>query len=95
MHNLGDFTIGTNNFASTSEICFDVLTTDDHVSEGTETVLFQPCLSTDVSWVVVNMEEEDPIIEIIIRDNDGMCCTKTSYKFYNLQILLLHVHWQS
>lgn len=62
-----DFSVGD----SSHSICFDVLTTDDILAEGTETVVFHMHLTTHVSWVVLEMPDE-PITEIIIQDNDGI-----------------------
>lgn len=76
LQNPRDFSVGANSHS----ICFDVLTIDDILAEGTEAVVFHMHLTTHVSWVVLEMPDE-PITEIIIQDNDGiytrsiyMCC---------------------
>ena len=63
------FTIGRGGFTPTNEVCFDVLTNNDLVSEGTETAVFQLLLSTEVAWVELDMPEE-ALTELIILDND-------------------------
>ena len=67
LQNPRDFSVGD----SSHSICFNVLTTDDILAEGTETVVFHMQLTTHVSWVVLEMPDE-PITKIIIQDNDGI-----------------------
>ena len=70
VHNLQDYTAGTDGITTYSEICFDVLAEDDGVSEGREMASFQLHLSTEVVWVVLDMPQQI-IVEVIIEDSDG------------------------
>ena len=80
VHLGGDYTVnseqysavGISSFSESHEICFDVATSDDAVSEGTEIETFQLLLSTDVSWVMLDIPHE-VTVDIVILDNDGKC----------------------
>ena len=62
--------VGISSSSESHEICFEVAASDDAVSEGTEIETFQLLLSTDVSWVMLDVPRETTV-DIVILDNDG------------------------
>ena len=70
MHNDQYFVVGIGSYTESSEICVDVVTTDDDLSEGTETQSLGLQLSTNVAWVILSIPH-DTTAEVIILDNDG------------------------
>ena len=62
--------VGISSSSESHEICFEVAASDDAVSEGTEIETFQLLLSTDVSWVILDVPRETTV-DIVILDNDG------------------------
>ncbi|CAI8019496.1 hypothetical protein GBAR_LOCUS11718 [Geodia barretti] len=61
--------VGISSSSESHEICFEVAANDDAVSEGTEIETFQLLLSTDVSWVMLDVPRETTV-DIVILDND-------------------------
>ena len=71
MYSEQDHVVGVSSYSESNEICFDVATTDDTVSEGTEREILQLLLSTNVAWVMLDMPHLTTV-DIVILDNDGM-----------------------
>ena len=85
MHNDQYFVVGIGSYTESSEICVDVNTTDDDVSEGTETQSLGLLLSTNVAWVILSIPH-DTTAEVIILDNDG---EPLSFLLQNVLVIIL------
>lgn len=71
LHQDQDYVIGISSYYESHEICFNVITNEDDISEGNETQRFQVLLSTNVAWVMLEMPLQT-IVNISIIDNDGI-----------------------
>ena len=89
VHSQQSFAVGTSSYSESREICFDVATSDDDVSEGTEVETFQLLLSTEVAWVVLDMPRETTV-DLVILDNDGKL-KKNSVACYSLPWNIRHL----